>query len=330
VQGNPLVTICLFAYNQAKFVDKAVASALTQTYTPLEIIISDDCSTDSTFEIIKEKASRYKGTNRLIIHRNDSNLGIALHVNQLISRANGELIVMMTGDDISVPTRVEQLVNEWMKVNKKALAIYSSIVEIDETGMELGVFKGYKVTEIDDRELLKRIELPKFFGASAAYVTSSLRGVSIPADCVEDLFYYYYLSLHGSVLYIKDHLVKYRLHSESASTIRGQDFVYREKRKTAWLISALEFFVNNRQLWAGYNNAKQVQKITIFLEGKLIILKIKKKLLISWLGRTVEYYRGEKKCWHKKAICEVCRLLYRVTFSLCKLAVALLQFWKRG
>ena len=52
----PLVTFALFAYNQEAFIREAVASALSQTYEPLEIILSDDCSTDRTFAIMQELA----------------------------------------------------------------------------------------------------------------------------------------------------------------------------------------------------------------------------------------------------------------------------------
>ena len=46
-----LVSYCLFAFNQEKYINEAIKGALNQTYSPLEIIISDDCSTDLTFQI---------------------------------------------------------------------------------------------------------------------------------------------------------------------------------------------------------------------------------------------------------------------------------------
>ena len=51
-QGRPLITFALFAYNQEKYIEEAVQGAFLQTYSPLEIILSDDGSTDRTFEII--------------------------------------------------------------------------------------------------------------------------------------------------------------------------------------------------------------------------------------------------------------------------------------
>jgi len=50
---KPLITFALFAYNQERFIREAVQGAFSQTYSPLEIIMSDDCSKDRTFDIEK-------------------------------------------------------------------------------------------------------------------------------------------------------------------------------------------------------------------------------------------------------------------------------------
>ena len=57
VTDRPLVTFALFAYNQEEFIREAVEGAFAQTYEPLEIILSDDCSSDRTYEIIQEDGS---------------------------------------------------------------------------------------------------------------------------------------------------------------------------------------------------------------------------------------------------------------------------------
>ena len=59
IQDRPLVTFALFAYNQEKYIREAVEGAFSQTYEPLEIILSDDCSSGGTFEIMQEIAAEY-------------------------------------------------------------------------------------------------------------------------------------------------------------------------------------------------------------------------------------------------------------------------------
>lgn len=79
---RPLVTFALFAYNQEKYIREAISGAFSQTYSPLEIIMSDDNSLDSTYEIMREEARAYQGPHKIILNRNSSNLGIAYHVNK--------------------------------------------------------------------------------------------------------------------------------------------------------------------------------------------------------------------------------------------------------
>ena len=69
----PLVSFVLLTYNQELYVKQAVEGALKQDYPTLEIIISDDCSSDSTFEIIQSVVSTYSGKHKVTILRNSSN-----------------------------------------------------------------------------------------------------------------------------------------------------------------------------------------------------------------------------------------------------------------
>ena len=105
----PTVTVALVAYNQASVVERAVRSAFSQTYPKLEIILSDDASTDGTFTVLERLAKEYRGPHSVVARRNPTNL-MSLHVPELCKIATGEVIVQFHGDDASVPHRVERLV----------------------------------------------------------------------------------------------------------------------------------------------------------------------------------------------------------------------------
>ena len=64
---RPLICFGLLAYNQEPFIREAVEGALAQTYAPLEIILSDDCSTDRTFEIMQETVAAYRGPHKVVL-----------------------------------------------------------------------------------------------------------------------------------------------------------------------------------------------------------------------------------------------------------------------
>ena len=117
---KPLVSIILFSYNQENFITEAVESLLNQTYSPLEIILSDDCSKDDTFNRMKRLAKAYKGPHKVKLNHNKKNLGVIAHMNKALNLTKGELIFAAAGDDISLPERCEKVVSYWLATNKKA------------------------------------------------------------------------------------------------------------------------------------------------------------------------------------------------------------------
>ena len=82
-QARPLATLIMLTFRQQDFVRAAVESALAQTYEPLEIIISDDCSDDETFSIIESVVAEHRGPHQVSCYRNQVNLGLIEHVNLL-------------------------------------------------------------------------------------------------------------------------------------------------------------------------------------------------------------------------------------------------------
>ncbi len=110
---RPLLTFAIFAYNQESLVQEAVEAAFAQTYSPLEIILSDDFSQDRTFNIMKAVAAGYHGPHKIVLNRNPSNLGPATHVNRIVKLAQGELIVAASGDDVSLPDRTARIFEAW-------------------------------------------------------------------------------------------------------------------------------------------------------------------------------------------------------------------------
>ena len=107
---RPLVTFALFAYNQEQYMREAIEGAFAQTYQPLEIILSDDCSTDQTFQIMQEMAAAYEGPHRVRTRRSSTNQGFAAHLNAVIAKSNGQIISLAAGDDIALQDRTLSLV----------------------------------------------------------------------------------------------------------------------------------------------------------------------------------------------------------------------------
>lgn len=132
-QDRPLATIAVIAFNQEQYIEEAVRGAFDQEYQPLEIILSDDCSTDRTFEIMQDLAASYDGDAQVVVNRNERNLGVGGHVRQIARMAKGEIIILAAGDDISLPYRTSVIAREFHD-DSQVFAVFSASLDIDTKG----------------------------------------------------------------------------------------------------------------------------------------------------------------------------------------------------
>lgn len=131
-------TILFLAYNQQDFVAEAARSCLAQQGEPLEIIFSDDYSTDGTYAILQEVVRNYTGPHQVQVRKNSQNLGIADHYNTLVKLAQGELLITAAGDDISYPHRAQTLVSAWQASSCKLDLLASHAQSITHSGQSTG------------------------------------------------------------------------------------------------------------------------------------------------------------------------------------------------
>ncbi|MDP3334164.1 MAG: glycosyltransferase [Methylococcaceae bacterium] len=215
-KDKPLITFALFAYNQEKYIREAIAGAFSQTYSPLQIILSDDCSSDKTFEIMEEEAKKYSdcnGIHKIIINRNPENLGIGGHINKVMTLVDGDLIVVAAGDDISLPERVETIYEVWAQHNFAPASIHSAYYEIDESSARLGLPKGRCINGFSNLDNSLR-GLSHVHGATHAWHKNVF---SIFGPLRKDLIYEDMviptrsMLLGGGVIYIDTPLIEYRI-----------------------------------------------------------------------------------------------------------------------
>lgn len=111
---DKLVSIILPCYNAEKYLNEALLSLVNQTYKKIEIIAINDNSTDNTLAILEDFSRKYN--NVIVINNNKKGFGNALNLG--ISRANGEYIARMDGDDICDIYRIEKQM-DYMLQNPK-------------------------------------------------------------------------------------------------------------------------------------------------------------------------------------------------------------------
>lgn len=217
---KPLVTCILFAYNQEKYIEEAVKSILDQDYTNLEIILSDDCSPDGTYRKICDIVENHSTNHKVSINQNQKNLGLTAHFNKLIEQANGDIIVVAAGDDISLKDRVTKTVEIFSKYPTVSFISFNDIV-IDDKGTEMArgqrvTYKGTKLFHLED--FINKEPIP-FSGASRAFKKEVYNTFgALNEKCpTEDTPYIIRGLMLGSTAISSDIAIKYRKHSDNLS-----------------------------------------------------------------------------------------------------------------
>jgi len=235
------VTLVLLAYNQERFVEAALRSALTQVGEPIEIIASDDSSSDGTFAAIERVARGYRGPHRLIVRRNPTNLGIGAHVNALVRMAEGRLLVLMAGDDISLPDRVAKTMKAWQEQHERPDLVAADVFDMSEDGRDLGVKRVDRLQEWRGIEDWAR-QRPYVIGAAHAVTRRLFDRFGPLADNVfhEDQVHTLRAICSGGAYTIDEPLVRYRRGGLSHPPKSSKAFRALEARRNAMHLAMLE------------------------------------------------------------------------------------------
>lgn len=118
---KPLVSIIMPTYNSERFVSEAIKSVQTQDYKNWELLITDDCSTDSTTEIIRKFAM---ADSRIKLYELSQNSGAAVARNNSLALANGKYIAFLDSDDFWFKNKLEIQLN-FMRGNNAAFTFTS-------------------------------------------------------------------------------------------------------------------------------------------------------------------------------------------------------------
>lgn len=102
---TPKISLIMSVYNGEDYLAEAIESVLNQTFRDFELIVINDCSTDSTPDILNRFQEQ---DNRVKVHTNEVNLRLPSSLNKAISLAKGKYVARMDADDICLPDRLEK------------------------------------------------------------------------------------------------------------------------------------------------------------------------------------------------------------------------------
>lgn len=206
----PSVSVIVLSYNQEAYVTKAVRAVLAQECPPIDILISDDYSTDGTFDAIRSAVDGYDGPHRVTVRRNETNMGLVAHINTAVELTTGEIIIPAYGDDISAPNRVTEIIAAFYRSN--ALLVHSDATAIDENDQPIQTdyrkADFYRTTD----PLTTATSMALYLGAAGAWHRDLFRkyGELKFPNVYDDHVLGFRAALEGRVAFVEKPLLKYR------------------------------------------------------------------------------------------------------------------------
>jgi glycosyltransferase involved in cell wall biosynthesis len=216
-------TIVFLSFNQEKYVEAALRSALDQEYGDLEILVGDDASTDGTRGIIERTLGEHPRGRLARLFQHGERLGLVRNWERLVRAATGDFIIAQAGDDVSLPGRARCMASIFGE-NPKVMATLSQVRIID------GDSRVLRETYEKDRPRFARYGrnvqrsgldfwcgVP-IIGACAAYRRRVADDFG-PLTCApsEDEAYIYRALLLGDVAYTDEVLLEWRWHGGNLS-----------------------------------------------------------------------------------------------------------------
>lgn len=224
---KPMVSVLVTSYNRGNYIQDAIESILQQTYKDYEIIISDNCSTDNTLELLE----KYKSNPKIIIHQNPTNIGQFLNRNKCAELARGKYLKYVDSDDLMYPCGLEILVQS-MENFPDAKWGLCSFTQIDEKPFPFvlqprqAFLYHYSIFPIFNKAPLSAIIRKDVFHTVKGFENLIMAG---------DMEMWYKLALHYPVVLIQDGIVWYRMHEGQEMVNYNKNVLEYEKVKLNYL-----------------------------------------------------------------------------------------------
>jgi len=205
-----MISIIIPVYNGSRFLEQTIISAIKQTYTDIEILLIEDCSTDNTLEIAEMLSEKFSAITLL---KNQKNIGVAKSRNRGIEIAKGEYIAFLDSDDLWQPQKLEKQINLLKKSNADlCYTAYSFVNEYTQP-----IKKTYLVPEA---VTLKKLLSENVIGLSTVLIKKSAVKQTRMTNKFAHEDYVFWLGLLKNgckAIGINEPLMQYRLSDQNRS-----------------------------------------------------------------------------------------------------------------
>jgi glycosyltransferase involved in cell wall biosynthesis len=231
-----LVSVVVVTYNQLQYVKETLDSVLNQGYSKLQIIVSDDGSTDGTAQLISAYAERYPDKIDAIL--SEGNTGIAANFNRALGKVRGEFIAWLGGDDIMLPDKISKQVALLRNRPDAVGCCHDAEIFESPSGKIIGVFS----EQINGKKGFKEGGVELWFDASYLMLPSTVmvRSAAVPSHGFDERLRYlndWLLDVEifrkGKCAVLNEVLVRYRRHTKNVSGSNAARLLGNEEKMMA-------------------------------------------------------------------------------------------------
>lgn len=302
---QPLISVILCTYNGERFIEEQVDSILGQSYPNIELIISDDASSDATPGILK----KYEADPRCRIFFQQQNLGLSENFAFAAKQSKGAFLAFADQDDIWLKDKIDSLHN----AIGNSLLVYSDSLLVNEEGQSLD----RKLSAI--RRMYSGNDSRGYFLYSVVWGHGMLirrelleRSLPIPAGVHHDVWLAFKALTFGGIVYLDKVTTHYRQHDSSTSKTIPQKQETRAKNKRYedyqkqlnWLrlmkdhstTDERSFYEQLFRLYELKANKKYVPQLASFmLKHRDVLFRFSRKNYVSQFIEIIKQARGESQ-----------------------------------
>lgn len=288
--SNPQVSIIMSSYNHEKFVEKAILSAVNQTYKNIQLIVIDDGSKDNSPTILKKLQEQYG-----FYLECRTNHGLVKTLNYALKNiVTGKYVCILDSDDYFALEKIEKQV-KMLENHPECGLCYSSLYYVDANNK---IFSD----KIDEKNTKSGYIFEEFFRGEAHIPDG---GVLIPLQVFKDIDYYdedveledyqlwFKILAKYPVCYINEHLTYYRVHTSNVSNNEYKMLLWEIQVMNKWekhpVYEKSKPYLFNRWFskFAKYNKKEALKYLFLILGYKMTytnknFYKGLRRLLLSW------------------------------------------------
>ena len=303
--NEPLISIVLCTYNGERFIREQVDSLLNQTYKNIEIIISDDASTDDTVIILRQ----YRDHPAIKLFLQTSNTGLGKNFEFALKQARGEFIAFSDQDDVWMPEKIQKM----LEAVGDSYLLYSDSELVNESGESLHK-KLSQLRRMYTGDQTVGFVFSNVVWGHAMFINRKLLGyiLPIPARIPHDGWTGFRAATITGITYLDIPLTKYRQHEATATkTIavkaesRSAEKRYKDFEEKLYWIGVMRdherseykpFYSRLYDLYKKKENGNYQWKLLFFLlnHRRQFFMFTRKK----WISQVIEMLkqaRGESK-----------------------------------